>query len=122
MYIYSSICLFFYRSPTGYLVICFAIEYAQTFPKLAVWISSDPRLAVDLDDGSEDEDVAREEDRVSHMDGVSGAAAGEEVVLRGLRKVFRTKQARLASRGDGETVHYNAGTDFHASSRLTIVY
>lgn len=65
-------------------------------------------MAVDIADGSDDEDVAREEDRVSRMDGVSGAAAGEEVVLRGLRKVFRTKQARLALRKDCKTKFYRA--------------
>lgn len=74
--------------------MCFAIEYAKTFPKLLGWFSLDPVVAQDPNDGgfADDEDVAAEVLRVKRMGGLLGEEEGE-VVLRGLRKVYRTQQA-----------------------------
>lgn len=85
-----------FSNHSGYLAICFAIEYAKTFPKLLGWLNSDPKAAEDSGDCSavlDDEDVAAEARRVERMGGLLGEDDGE-VVLRGLRKVYRTKQAR----------------------------
>lgn len=76
--------------------MCFAIEYAKTFPKLLGWFSMDPVVAQDPNEVgfADDEDVAAEVLRVERMGGVLGDEEGE-VVLRGLRKVYRTQQASM---------------------------
>lgn len=58
------------------------------------WFSSDPAVAQDPNENgfADDEDVAAEALRVERMGGVLGEEEGE-VVLRGLRKVYRTNQA-----------------------------
>lgn len=63
------------------------------------WFSSDPAVAEDPNDVGydDDEDVAAEALRVERMGGVLGEEEGE-VVLRGLRKVYRTQQASFKRR------------------------
>ncbi|CAM9094590.1 unnamed protein product, partial [Laminaria digitata] len=93
-------------SSVGYLLLCFAIEYAKTFPKLLRWFSSDPAVAQDPNENgfADDEDVAAEALRVERMGGVLGEGEGE-VVLRGLRKVYRTNQASRKIIGPKVAVH-----------------
>ncbi|CAM9424100.1 unnamed protein product, partial [Ectocarpus fasciculatus] len=83
-------------SCVGYLVICLAIEYGQTSPKLLGWLKPDPTtdLHSDADPEEDDEDVAAEARRVEGMEGVlRDGEGGGEVILNNLRKVYRTKQA-----------------------------
>lgn len=103
-------------------MICFAIEYARTYPKLLGWCFPDPKVDSEGDavtgsaEDDEDVDVAFEARRVERMAADRGGVFGsgedgvrEEVVLKGLRKVYRTKQAR-ANRCRGwfccSDVHY----------------
>lgn len=112
----------FFSDSAGYLAICFAIEYLKTFPKLLGMLNPDPRVpttageasrrqrsyslprgdgfeplvGTDLTDVlSDDEDVAAEALRVEEIFGLGGGADRRgEVVLKGLRKVYRTKQVQ----------------------------
>lgn len=77
-------------------MICLAIEYAQTSPKLLGWLKRDPKTDrhSDTDPERDDEDVAAEARRVEEMEGVlRDGEGGGEVILNNLRKVYRTKQA-----------------------------
>ena len=108
----------------GYLAICAFIEYAKTRPKLLrlEWCGSCGRGSPDPDNNNddaidqhqdEDEDVAFEAERVEIMAAAaeetpargvlrSGKRAEEEeVVLRRLRKVYKTKQARASEQSLG---------------------
>lgn len=117
---------------TGYMALCFAIEYSKAFPKLRGILSRDPHVPIGgvtatthegssntpayhanslngslteplvgssdaMDSIIEDVDVAAEAARVERMFGRAGAQDGAEVVLNGLRKVYRTKQVRGVS-------------------------
>lgn len=62
------------------------------------WFSSDTSEGDDSGVDDEDEDVAFEARRVERMEGMFAAGGDEEVVLRGLRKVYSTKQASIGVR------------------------
>ncbi|CAB1096317.1 ABC [Ectocarpus sp. CCAP 1310/34] len=77
-------------SCVGYLVICLAIEYGQTSPKLLGWLRPDPKTDrhSDTDPEEDDEDVAAEARRVEEMEGVlrdgEGGGEGPKVAVQGL--------------------------------------
>lgn len=113
------------------MLICVAIEYGKTSPKLLRWLSPDPtgeekghpsdsngsnhgvfgrRDSSGGDDADdEDEDVAAEARRVEGLaDGRMLGDGGGEVILNKLRKVYRAKQVK-------------SGTCIHRLSLILII-
>lgn len=90
-----------YLPYAGFMLICLGIDFVQSYPKILSLMSFDPKGS-DVDGSAssrpmEDEDVVAEAARVELLNHRATPEAGE-VVLKGLRKVYRTSEVRRVCR------------------------